>query len=53
MSVPGSASMIITISFFSGIILFVLGILGVYLGKIYEQTKGRDPYVIKDIKTKN
>jgi len=53
MSVPGSASVIITISFFSGIILFVLGILGVYLGKIYEQTKGRDPYVIKDIKTKN
>ena len=49
-SVPGSASIIITVSFFSGIILFTLGIIGIYLARIFEQTTGRDSYVIKNIK---
>ena len=50
LAVPGSTSIIITISFFSGIILFTLGIIGIYLARIFEQTKGRDQYVIKEIK---
>ena len=29
---------------------FTLGIIGIYLARIFEQTKGRDQYVIKDIK---
>ncbi len=49
-AVPGSTSIIITVSFFSGIILFTLGIIGIYLARIFEQTKGRDQYVIKEIK---
>ena len=50
LAVPGSTSIVISISFFSGIILFTLGILGIYLARIFEQTKGREQYVIKEIK---
>ncbi len=50
LAVPGSTSIIIAISFFSGILLFTLGVIGVYLARIFEQTKGRDQYVIKEIK---
>jgi polyisoprenyl-phosphate glycosyltransferase len=49
LAVPGDTSIIIAISFFSGILLFTLGIIGIYLARIFEQTKGRDQYVIKDI----
>ena len=50
LAVPGSTSIIIAVSFFSGILLFTLGVIGVYLARIFEQTKGRDQYVIKEIK---
>ena len=50
LAIPGSTSIIITVSFFSGIILFTLGIIGIYLARIFEQTKGREQYVIKEIK---
>ena len=50
LAIPGATSIIITISFFSGILLFTLGIMGIYLARIFEQTKGRDQYIIKSIK---
>ena len=50
LAIPGSTSIIIAISFFSGILLFTLGIIGIYLARIFEQTKGRDQYIISDIK---
>ncbi len=50
LAIPGSTSIIIAVSFFSGIILLTLGIIGIYLARIFEQTKGRDQYVIKEIK---
>jgi len=50
LAVPGSTSIIIAVSFFSGILLFTLGVIGIYLARIFEQTKGRDQYVIKEIK---
>jgi len=28
--------------------LFVLGIIGQYLGKLFMQAKGRPPYVVKE-----
>ena len=43
---------IITISFFS-IILLTLGITGIYIARIFEEVRGRDRYVIKDIKHKS
>jgi len=48
----GSASILISISFFSGIILFTQGIIGIYIARIFEQVRGRKRYVIKDIKVK-
>jgi dolichol-phosphate mannosyltransferase len=50
LAVAGTTSIIITISFFSGIILMTLGIIGIYLARIYEQTRGRAKYIIKEIK---
>tara|TARA_B110000902_G_scaffold259477_1_gene330861 strand:+ start:165 stop:1097 length:933 start_codon:yes stop_codon:yes gene_type:complete len=50
LAVPGLTSIIIAISFFSGILLLTLGVIGIYLARIFEQTKGRDQYIIKEIK---
>ena len=49
-AVAGTTGIIITISFFSGILLMTLGIIGIYIARIYEQTRGRDKYIIKEIK---
>lgn len=46
----GSASILIFISFFSGVILFSLGILGLYVARIYEQVIDRKKYIIKEVK---
>ena len=51
-AVPGTAGIIITVSFFSGIILLTLGITGIYIARIFEEVRGRDSYIIKDIKRK-
>ena len=51
-AVPGTAGIIITISFFSGIILLTLGITGIYIARIFEEVRGRGSYVIKIIKKK-
>ena len=51
LTVSGVATIIIAISFFSSLILFNLGIIGIYLGKVFEKTKNRSLYIIKDIKT--
>ena len=44
---PGWVSIIILISFFSGIILFSLGIIAEYIWRIYEEVKNRPGYIIK------
>ena len=49
-AVPGTTGILIVISFFSGALLSTIGIMGIYLARIFEQTKGRTRYVIKDIK---
>ena len=49
-AVPGTAGIIITVSFFSGIILLTLGITGIYIARIFEEVRGRDRYIIKEIK---
>jgi dolichol-phosphate mannosyltransferase len=45
--VLGYTSLIISIWFFSGIIILILGIVGLYIGKTYEKVKGRPQYIIK------
>ena len=45
---PGYASLIISIWFFSGLLLAVLGLVGLYVGKTFEQVKNRPLYLIDD-----
>lgn len=44
--VSGYTSIIISISFFSGIVIMILGIVGLYIGKIFEGVKNRPLYII-------
>jgi len=46
--ISGWASMIVTIAFFGGLQLLILGIIGTYLGKLFMQTKQRPHYIIKE-----
>ncbi len=50
LAVPGTTGILIVISFFSGALLSTIGVMGIYLARIFEQTKGRTRYVIKNIK---
>jgi glycosyltransferase involved in cell wall biosynthesis len=47
-SVPGFATTAILITFFSGIQLFSLGILGEYMGRINREVKNKAEYIIRD-----
>jgi polyisoprenyl-phosphate glycosyltransferase len=47
--VQGWASLMVSLWFLSGLIIFFLGILGIYIGKIFDQVKGRPLYIIRDI----
>jgi dolichol-phosphate mannosyltransferase len=46
-NVQGWTSLIIAITFFSGLILLSLGILSEYVFRIYEEVKARPGYIIK------
>ncbi|WP_294203520.1 glycosyltransferase family 2 protein [uncultured Chryseobacterium sp.] len=46
--ISGWASLIMTIVFFGGLQLIILGIIGIYLGKIFKQVKNRPNYIIKN-----
>jgi dolichol-phosphate mannosyltransferase len=48
--VPGFATTVISIFFMGGIQLICFGILGEYVGRIYEQVKGRPLWVISEKK---
>ena len=43
---PGYTSLIISICLFSGLLLSVLGMVGLYIGKTFEQVKNRPLYVV-------
>ena len=45
---PGWASMVLAVSFFSGIQLLTLGILGEYIGRLYVETKRRPLYFLSE-----
>lgn len=47
--VPGFTSMIVTLFFITGIIIMNLGLLGLYIGKIFEETKKRPLYIEQDL----
>jgi glycosyltransferase involved in cell wall biosynthesis len=45
--VPGWASIIISIYFIGGVQLLCFGILGEYIGKLYQEVKDRPRYFIE------
>lgn len=48
--ISGWASLIMTIVFFGGLQLIILGIFGIYLGKIFKQVKERPNYIVRSKK---
>jgi len=45
-SVPGWTSLIVTLCFSTGLIIGAIGVVGVYVGKIFDQVKGRPLYIV-------
>ena len=45
-AVPGFTTLAVSIMFFAGVQLLSIGILGEYLGRVYEETKQRPTYLV-------
>ena len=48
-AVLGFTSIIVSIWFLSGVIITTIGVAGIYIGKIFDQTKNRPVYIIDEI----
>lgn len=46
--IPGFPSLIISVMLFAGIQLISLGVIGEYLGRVYEEVKARPLYIVAD-----
>jgi len=46
--VPGYATIVVSVMFFSGIQLFSLGLMAEYVGRIYDEVKRRPTYLLKE-----
>jgi len=46
-TLPGYTSLMVVILLSTGTLLMSLGILGIYIGKIFDQVKGRPLYFIE------
>jgi dolichol-phosphate mannosyltransferase len=44
----GQASTLIAVLFLGGVQLISLGILGEYIGRLYDQSKGRPLYIVRE-----
>ena len=47
-SVSGYSSLIISIWFLSGIIITLIGMVGLYVGRIFDQVKNRPTYIVSE-----
>jgi polyisoprenyl-phosphate glycosyltransferase len=48
-SVPGWPTVVASMMFLSGVQLLFIGILGEYLARIYDEVKGRPPYIVAEV----
>jgi hypothetical protein len=46
--VPGYPSLIVSVMFFAGVQLISLGVIGEYLGRMYEEVKGRPLFLVTE-----
>jgi dolichol-phosphate mannosyltransferase len=53
-SIPsGWTTIVVLLLFFNALQLFVIGIIGVYVGAIYDETKARPRYIVEEVLTNN
>ncbi|MDR1000230.1 MAG: glycosyltransferase family 2 protein [Clostridiales bacterium] len=48
-TITGWASMVAIITFSQGIVLLVLGLMGEYIGRTFDEVKGRPIYLVKEV----
>jgi hypothetical protein len=48
-AVPGWSSLMLSVWMVGGFVLISIGTVGVYIGKIYNEVKGRPLYNIKEV----
>ena len=48
-TVPGWSSLMAAIGLLTGTQFLMLGIIGAYLGRLYDQSKGRPLFLIRDM----
>jgi dolichol-phosphate mannosyltransferase len=48
--VIGFTSTILSVWFLSGVIMMILGMLGIYIGKVFEKVKERPTFIVQNIK---
>jgi glycosyltransferase involved in cell wall biosynthesis len=48
-NVPGWLSLTITVSFLGGMQLVILGVMGTYMGRMYDEVKHRPLYVVREL----
>ena len=46
--VPGVTTTLLPVLFFGGWQLFILGLVGEYIGRIYDEVKGRPLYLVRE-----
>ena len=49
LSPPGFATLIVAVFFLAGIQLITIGVIGEYVGRIFEEVKGRPLYVVRRV----
>ena len=53
LAIQGWASVVVTVVFFGGVQLIVMGIIGIYIGKMFLEVKNRPTYIIDKKRLKN
>ena len=46
--VPGWASVVAVVTFIGGVQLIIMGVMGIYVGRIYDEVKQRPLYIVRD-----
>ena len=45
----GWSSLVVSIWFLSGLVIFVLGVIGLYVGKIFNEVRGRPAFIVSEV----